>query len=62
MKIKPAQWERLMLPKSVTNEKLSRGQSTLRRKGNVLVVYYQVKKEILLLSIMYKLDIVNVRK
>ena len=62
MKIKPAQWERLMLPKSVTNEKLSRGQSTSRRKGNMLVVYYQVKKEILLLSIMYKLDIVNVRK
>ena len=61
MKIKPTQWERLMLPKSVTNEKLSRNQFTFRRKGNMLVVYYQEKKEILLLSIMYKLDIVNVR-
>ena len=53
---------RLKLPESVTNEKLGRGQFTLRRKENMLVVRYQDKKEIYLLLTMHKADIVNVRK
>ena len=53
---------RLKLPKSVTNEKLGRGQFTFRRKENMLVACYQDKKEIFQLSAMHKADIVNVRK
>ena len=36
---------RLKLPKSVTNEKLGRGQFTFRREENMLVVRYQDEKE-----------------
>ena len=53
---------RLKLPNSVTNEKLGRGQFTFKRKENMLVVCYQDKKQIFLLSTMHKPDIVNVRK
>ena len=53
---------RLKLPKFVTNEKLGRGQFTYRRKENMLVLRYQDKKEIFLLSTVHKADIVNVRK
>ena len=48
----------LKLPKSVTNEKLGRGQFTFRRKENMLVVRYQNKE----VSTMHKADIVNIRK
>ena len=53
---------RLKLPKPVTDEKLGRGQFMFRRKENMLVVSYQDKKEIFLLSTIHKAGIVNVRK
>ena len=52
----------LKLPNSVTNENLDRGQFPFRRKENMLVVRYQDKKEIFLLSTMHKPDIDNARK
>ena len=52
----------LKLPKFIANEKLGISQFTFRRKENMLVVRYQDKKQIFLLSTMCKADIVNVRK
>ena len=52
----------LKLPNSVTNENLDRGQFTIRRKENMLVIRYQDKKEIFLISTMHKADIVNATK
>ena len=52
----------MKLPKFITNEKLGISQFTFRRKENMLVVRYQDKKQIFLLSTMCKADIVNVRK
>ena len=52
----------LKLPRSVTNEKLGRGQFSFRIKENMLVVLYQDKKAIFQLSTMHKADFVNVRK
>ena len=52
----------LKLPRSVTNEKLGRGQFSFRIKENMLVVLYQDKKAIFQLSTMHKADFVNVGK
>ena len=52
----------LKLPRSVTNEKLGRGQFSFRIKENMLAVLYQDKKAIFQLSTMHKADFVNVRK
>ena len=53
---------RLKLPRSVTSEKLGRGQFSFRIKENMLIVRYQDKKAIFQLSTMHKTDFVNVRK
>ena len=52
----------MKLPKSVSNEKLGKGQFKLKRDENILVVCYQDKKQNFLLLTMHIADIVNARK
>ena len=52
----------MQLPKSFMNEKLKKGEFSFRRSKNMSALRYQDKKEMYMLSTIYKADTVNVRR
>ena len=51
-----ARKERIMPPRSLRNESLKCGESTFRRSGNAMLLWYRDKKEVYFLSIIHQME------
>ena len=58
--VRTARKNRLQIPNSLKEVKLSRGEFSFRRNGNMLLLRYQDKKEIYMFSTMHTADVIDV--